>query len=287
MDIGSGVLFGLAAMASWGVSDYFVVRPVREAGVSRTFLWNQLTGLPLMLGVFLIFGDFTPLSIDSALLIAGAGACGMLGSIMFYRGMDVGNVSVVTPIVAAWSVVTAIGGVMILGETLGALQTAGIILAVGGTVLVSLRIADIRSASSSELAKGAEHAAAAMALFGFQFIFLDMLSHRIDWLEAIVLTKAFIAAAAIIWFPIAKRGRWAFPEGAYPAIIMIALFEVLGFMAYGGGISMAQSSIVAPVSATHPLVTIALAVVFLRERLEPNQALGVLCVVGGLVMLSL
>ncbi len=286
MDISSGILFGLAAMASWGVSDFFVVKPVRESGIARTFLWNQLSGLPLMAAAYFIFGAFVPVNAESALLIAGAGICGLLGSVMFYRGMERGNVSVVTPIVAAWSVVTAIGGVAILGETLSALQTIGIILAIGGTALVSMKTADIRKASAGELARGVEFAAAAMLLYGFQFIFLDILSHRIDWLEALLLTKAFVVVLSVIALPLWARGSASFPRATYPYIAMIAVFEVLGFLAYGGGIAVQQSARVAPVSATHPLVTIFLALVLLRERLEPNQMAGVACVIGGLALLS-
>jgi drug/metabolite transporter (DMT)-like permease len=284
--VDSGILFGLLAMASWGLSDFFVVRPVREAGVARSFLWNQLTGLPIMAGAFLLLGTASAVGPDSAALIIAAGACGILGSLAFYRGMEVGKVSVVTPIVAAWSVVTAIGGVAILGESLSALQTAGIILAVCGTALVSVKLSDIRSSAAGELARGVEFAAVAMAFYGLQFIFLDMLSQRMDFLEALALTKGFVVVASFAIVPRFARGAASFPAKVFPAVAMIALFEVLGFVAYGAGIAVEQSSIVAPVSATHPLATILLAFVVLRERLEPNQALGILSVVGGLVLLS-
>lgn len=286
MDIGYGIAFGLLAMASWGLSDFFVVRPVREAGIERTFLWNQLSGLPLMLAAFLIFGR--PMSPDWAdiALIAAAGACGILGSVFFYRGMGVGNVSVITPIVAAWSVVTAIGGVLFLGETLSAIQALGIVLAIGGTALVSLRIGDIRKARLGNLSKGAEFAAVAMLAYGLQFVFLDILSHRLDWLEALALTKAFVVVASAAFFGLSAGRRIGFPAAVFPSIVLIAVFEVLGFLAYGGGISLLESAVVAPVSATHPIVTVILAVVLLGERPEPNQIAGFLAAVVGLALLS-
>ncbi len=286
MDISQGIAFGLMAMASWGLSDFFVVKPVREAGIERTFMWNQLSGLPLMLIAFLAFGKAVPLDWADMALMAAAGVCGLFGSVFFYRGMDVGNVSVITPIVAAWSVVTALGGVLFLGESLSSLQLAGVALAVGGTALVSLRIRDIRKASLGDLSRGVEFAAAAMFAYGLQFVFLDVLSHRMDWLEALVITKAFVVAASIALFGLTAKGRTGFPAAAYPSILMIAVFEVLGFVAYGSGISALQSAVVAPVSATHPLVTIFLAVVLLGERPEPNQLAGVLSVVAGLALLS-
>ncbi len=287
VDVSQGILFGLMAMASWGLSDFFVVRPVREAGISRTFLWNQISGLPLMLAAFLLFGHYSFPAPWMLALIGAAGVCGILGSIFFYRGMRVGNVSVITPIVAAWSVVTAIGGVLFLGESLSPIQTVGVVLAIGGTALVSLRIKDIRKASPKDLARGVEYAAVAMLAFGLQFVSLDILSHEMDWLEALVLAKAFVVAASFAFFSFSDREGTGFPRAVYPSILMIAVFEVLGFLAYGGGISLLQSAVVAPVSATHPLVTILLAVVVLRERPEPNQLAGVLCVVCGLALLSL
>ncbi len=284
VDISQGILFGLMAMASWGLSDFFVVRPVREVGAFRTFLWNQVSGLPIVAVAFLLFGHASPLDPRQLLLMAAAGTCGILGSVFFYRGMRSGNVSVITPIVAAWSVVTAIGGILFLGETLSAIQAGGIILAVTGTALVSIKFKDIRGAG---LSRGVGSAAAAMLFFGLQFIFLDVLSHQVDWLEALLIIRAFVVVASAAAFGIAGRENVGFPSAVYPGILLIAVFEVLGFLAYGGGIALLQSAVVAPVSATHPLVTIILAIVVLRERLEPSQAAGILSVIAGLVLLSL
>lgn len=281
-----GVVFGLAAMISWGLSDFFVVKPVREVGICRSFIWNQISGLIILPIALALWGHIDPINLSEAISIACAGICGIVGSLAFYKGMKIGNVSVITPIVATWSVVTVLGAVIIFGESLTALQTGGVALAVCGTCLVSVKLSDIRKVKNAELAKGVGFAIVALVAFGLQFVFLNSLSHSMNWIEAISLTRLFVVAASLVLF-IFMHLDISFPREVYSSIALIALFEVVGFLAYGQGIAVQQSSIIAPISATHPLVTIMLAFFLLRERLEPNQLLGIGSVICGIIILSL
>ena len=66
----------------------------------------------------------------------------------------------------------------------------------------------------------------------------------------------------------------------------IGVLEVIAFFAYGSGITSEFTAIVAPVSAAFPAVTILLARIFLKERLEINQKTGIFSILAGLVLIS-
>ena len=68
---------------------------------------------------------------------------------------------------------------------------------------------------------------------------------------------------------------------------MIAgLLEAGGVLAMIIGLSQAPIFIVAPLSAAHPIVTMLLALIFLKERLSRVQSVGVMLTVLGVIALS-
>jgi len=77
------------------------------------------------------------------------------------------------------------------------------------------------------------------------------------------------------------------PKNTTSLIILIGALEATGFLAYGMGVNSEHTSIVAPISATFPMVTIILARIFFKERLELNQKIGIISVLCDLVSLSI
>jgi len=66
-----------------------------------------------------------------------AASCGGAGLITFYMALERGKASLVLPLIGLYPVVVAILSVSFLGERIGAVQIAGIVLAVAGGVLLS------------------------------------------------------------------------------------------------------------------------------------------------------
>lgn len=58
-------------------------------------------------------------------------------------------------------------------------------------------------------------------------------------------------------------------------------------MAYNLGVTTAFVSIVSPIAATFPAVTIVLAYIFLKERVVNSQKVGIVAVLAGLILISL
>jgi bacterial/archaeal transporter family protein len=78
----------------------------------------------------------------------------------------------------------------------------------------------------------------------------------------------------------ARRGaRWAFLTGILGGVGNIAFFEAL----VKGG----KASVVAPATALFPMVTVVLALVFLKERLGRTQMAGLALAFGAIYLLSM
>ena len=106
----SSIFAGTVAASCFGVADYVAARAGREEGWRSTLLGAQVSSLPLLLVAAAVFEP--PLAEGAerrgALLVAASlGVVHLLGSVSLYRALQVGVVSVVSPIAGTFGVVTA------------------------------------------------------------------------------------------------------------------------------------------------------------------------------------
>ena len=69
-------------------------------------------------------------------------------------------------------------------------------------------------------------------------------------------------------------------------LIAAGLLDAAGFVAYNIGLDRASVVVMAPIAAAHPLATIVLAMVVLRERPKLFQAIGIVVTLIGVIALS-
>ena len=82
-------------------------------------------------------------------------------------------------------------------------------------------------------------------------------------------------------------GRLPLPAGAgWWLLLGAALLDAAGYVAYNVGLDRAPLALIAPLGASHPLVTIALALVLLRELPTRTQAAGIALTLAGVITLS-
>ena len=84
-----------------------------------------------------------------------------------------------------------------------------------------------------------------------------------------------------------RKKNLSFPKKAPLFVILVGVFEVIDALSYMAGIGLEFTALVAPISATAPMLTIILARMFLKEMLDTNQKLGVVTVIIGVVLLSI
>lgn len=68
--------------------------------------------------------------------------------------------------------------------------------------------------------------------------------------------------------------------------ILCGLFSGLGMLAFYAAMQRGKASIIGPVTALFPLLTILLALVFLKERVNRVQAAGIVLAICAIAVLS-
>jgi drug/metabolite transporter (DMT)-like permease len=69
--------------------------------------------------------------------------------------------------------------------------------------------------------------------------------------------------------------------------LLIGLLGNLGQIAFFAAMRVGQASIVGPVTSLFPVLSVILAIIFLRERINPAQIAGVVLAVASVIILSL
>ena len=275
----------MIAMAGWGVGDFVVARAVRKTDPLTVLVWSQMIGLIPYFPILLLSDSFKIPSGDAILLVFTSALMVTLAYFSLYKGLQVGKVSLITPISACWTIVTVILSSIFLGESLSLIQFLAVILAITGGVIASFKWGEARTSFRAG-AVGLRYAFIAMMCLGIYYVFLDVLVSELSWFMPILLIRLF-TVTYLFTYTLTTQNSISFPKEVALLVILIGLLEFIAFFSYGIGINSEYTAIVAPISATSPVVTIMLAQLLLGESLDTNQKVGVVAVLIALILLFL
>ncbi|MBI4176156.1 MAG: DMT family transporter [Candidatus Aenigmarchaeota archaeon] len=274
----------------WGLSDILVVLAVRRAGASAAFLLSQSIIVLLYLGAGLLIG-MPSLTTTTALLVMLGGILSLAGTLSFFKGLEQGVVSVLSPVAGCAPLVTVATVLLFLGESLTALQMAGAGIAVLGVLFSSFRKRDIFSLELKMLERGAAYGFIALICWGLMFALVDFLTPSLGWFYPLFLIKAAALVLFMLYFT-AQNGwqnmQWQRMAAHWVWILLplIGVLEFAGHLLYGYGVSIDQTALVAPIAFAYPALTVIIAHLLLRERLDGSQYAGVAMAVLGIVLIT-
>jgi drug/metabolite transporter (DMT)-like permease len=229
----------------------------------------------------LLAGDPLPDGTTLAWAVAG-GALGTAGLAGFYRGLAIGSMSIVAPVAATGAAVPVLFGV-IGGERPGAVQVAGILVAMAGVVLASREKGEHVDRAVSRAALGL--ALIAAVGFGGFFVALQRATEAggVGWSLLIVRSVQVVlllTAAAVVRSRLALRPRELAP------IVAVGAGDLTANAMFAVATTMGLLSVVAVLSSLYPAMTVLLARTVLKERVSGMQMAGVGAVLAGIVAIS-
>jgi drug/metabolite transporter (DMT)-like permease len=272
-------VLALAASVAWGVGDFLGGLKSRTLAPLAVLAVAQPVGLAAVGVVALVHWE--PWPEDSVLLAAPAALLGTLGLVAFYRGMAAGSISLVAPL-AATGVLIPVGFGLATGERPSELQLAGIALAVGGAVVTSYEPGSI--AERPRLAAGVGWALLAAVGFGGYFIPMHAAGEAdFVWAALIFRSSAF---ALVVVAVLALRPRLSRSRADLAVIACIGLADTAGNVLFAAAASQGLVSVVSVLASLYPVVTVALARLYLRERVTRVQEGGAVATLTGVVLVS-
>jgi drug/metabolite transporter (DMT)-like permease len=293
-----GIVLGLLTALAWGSSDFFARFATRRIGALRTTLYMQLAGLLLLTICLRWVGGWGHLMDGSGWQPwawgALAGIVNGISTLALYRSFEIGKMAVVAPLSASYPVLTVLLSTL-TGEHLTRMRAAGITLVLVGALLV------VRGETAPGENDGASKPAlksktgrgigwAFLSAIGFGVLFW-LLGTRIvpsvgyaSTVWMIRLTSSVLTALAIflLRLPIAPPR-----EGAVRGwLVGMGLLDTGAFVLNNRGLQLEQISVVSVLASLYGAFTVALAAIFLRERISRWQCSGIVSIFGGIYLIS-
>ena len=286
------VVWGLTAAISYGVADFLCAKASKASGALTTAFSVSVIGCLASVVFWPATGHALQTITAGALAAAVAGgALIAAGSALLFKAFAIGPVSIVSPIGAAYPLVTTVVGVLFLGVSLSSRQSAGIVLVVLGVMtaagLLTARLANAR------LEHGPALSLATAVLWGLAYPLLDRAVSLSGW-PSVVTVQAFVAAAVtglFLWLSRATEPVTMATIGATlrsTPVVAGAVVLLLGTVAVNVGLSGedAAGALVAAPSACYPVITVALALRHFREGVDRLALTGAAVAIGGLALIS-
>jgi drug/metabolite transporter (DMT)-like permease len=282
-----GVALGLTAALLWGLADYSAALASREVGALRVVLGFHVVAV-VLLGIGVVAtSDFGRAGGEHVLVLALVGAVGAVAYLSFYRALAIGPISIVSPVVSGYAATTVVLALFLLGESLSVLEAGAVVLAVGGVMLASSDLASVRKSDSAR-PQGVLLAILAMVTLGGFVFGLAYYAGDLGWLLPIFLGRAStLVVLALALAGDLRRSPRLVSARLLPVIVLLAVLDTGGYVAFNVGTGHADTAIVAGAAAPYAVVPIVLGVVLLEERPAALQWVGIVLVLVSVATLGL
>ena len=272
-------------MLGWGIYDFLGGVYAKQIGPFKSFFWSQLAGLAFIIVLALVSAARGSVSILAITLSAAAAVIYSAGYLLFFKGFEIGNVSIVAATMNLWAVFTMLFAFLFMGQRLSPLQTAGVLMIISGAALASLNWQDIRQQKFT-LSAGVKEAVAGAFFFGVFWNISEIISEQIGWLSTTLFVKFGILLFLLVFSFLVKRGlnlSKAAPQTKY-VVALMGVIEAGAVALVNYGLTIGDAILITPIASALSIVTIALAMIFLKERVTRLQGLGMALAVLGIVV---
>jgi drug/metabolite transporter (DMT)-like permease len=277
----SGVFaVALAALSAlvWGSADFCGGKATRRGGALAVTVVSQIFGLPTLLVCVLLLPG-TPTGSDLA-WGAAAGAAGLAGIVLLYKGLASGRMAVVAPITAVTGALIPMITGLLLDRAPGALALVGAACAVVAIAMVSLSPSDRGAAPVGARLIGL--ALASGAMFGLFFALLGQTGEGSGMWPLVGVRACSITLGLLV---MVRRGMSVrVPRTVLPWVVAAGAGDIAANALYLVAVQDGLMSVIAPIAALYPVSTVLLALAVDKERVRPVQWAGLAFAAGALVL---
>lgn len=275
------LLLALGASLSWGTSDFLGGLKSRSIPLLSVLLTSQTTSLVLLVGIVMLRGEGPP---DAGRLLA-AGIAGLgetVGVAALYLGLATGRMSIVAPVSSIAPAVPVVVGVA-LGEVPSWIESVGLVLIAAGVVCTAFRPRS-ENPAGSPVATSVLYGMLSALGFGTFFVAMDSASEGdLPWG---LLVARLTAVTALSGATALTRPRLATRLTDVPVLAAIGVLIVGADTMYATATTLASLAVVAVLSALHPVVTMGLARIYLREQITRPQLVGIATCLSGVLAIA-
>jgi len=294
------------AMMSWVFFAILTVLLTGIAGVISKYALRSATTSTLVMSSFIVIMPVSIILLLYYVLVTGLGgvepmyiAIGLmsaffanLGFFLYFDSLERGPLLIVGPITSAYPAIIVVVALLVFNETLNPLQAIGVTL----TMAAVITLLYLHGASMGRMK--CPRSALALAIlavisWGVWGILLKAALTGLDVILYLGLPALVMPPLTLGYLKLRNPGKTLretlkIPSYSLPIILAVISVELeqMGFYNETLAVSTGPASLVFPVIAAYPVVTIVIAYAFLKERISLREALLIFAVVTGIILLS-
>lgn len=285
------IVLALGSALAYGVSDFTGGVLTKKAHVFTVILLSQLVSSAILIFALPFWdGSFSWRAVQWG---TAAGVAGMAGAALLYRGLAIGRMGVVAPITAVLAAAIPLSFALAVGERPGSVALIGVVVGLVAVVLISSSPEPVSADAAMETppavvragSRGVVEALGAGAGFGLFFILLERTPGESGLWPLIGTRVSMVAFVAILAAAAGASVRTS--AGMGRSLILLGVINLGADLLFLLATRTGLLSLVAVITSMYPAATVALARVFLNERMVQQQLAGVLCAAASVTLIAL
>ena len=282
------ILCGIGGMFGWGIYDFLGGVYSKQIGPFKSFFWSQLAGLFTILLLLFAFALSFDFSLHIFALIPIAAVVYSAGYLFFFKGFEIGNISIVAAVMNLWAVFTMLFAFVFMGQRLSPQQTMGVFMIITGVTIASLNWQDIKN-HEFKLSRGVKETVLGAFFFGAFWNISEIVSEEIGWLATTLYVKFGIIIFLLIFSQFLKKGLNLAQVSTKTKIMVLLMgsIEAAAVALVNYGLTIGDAILITPIASALSIVTITLAIIFLKDRVTKMQTSGMVTAVAGIIITGL
>ncbi len=279
------LLSGLGGMFGWGIYDFLGGVYSKQIGPFKSFFWSQLAGLISILLLLFAFTINLNIPILVIILLPIAAIVYSVGYLLFFKGFEMGNVSIVAATMNLWAVFTMLFAFIFMGQRLSTIQSLGVFMIILGVTLASLNWREIKN-HNLKLSLGVKETVFGAFFFGVFWNISEIISEKIGWLPTTLFVKFGIIVFLLLFSFLIKR-ELILTKATTKTKLMVLLMgsiEAGAVAIVNYGLTIGDAILITPIASALSIVTITLAIIFLKDKVTKLQGFGMIAAIAGIIV---
>jgi transporter family protein len=247
--------------------------------------WSQLAGLISILLLAVVLRSSLNVPVVVLILSPLAAILYSAGYLFFFKGFEKGNVSIIAATMNLWAVFTMLFAFLFMGQRLSALQTLGVVMIILGATLAALNWSEIRE-QRFQLSAGVKEAVCGAFFFGVFWNVSEIISEEAGWLLTTLFVKFGIILFLLFFSYFVKQGIGLAKISTKTKTIILLMggIEAGAVALVNYGLTIGDAILITPIASALSIVTITLAIIFLKDKVTKIQGLGIITAIAGIIV---
>lgn len=277
------ILFGLLSALSWGAGDFTGGLAARKVGAYRSVFYAEVVGILFLFTVLLFVSEPLP-DARARIFAIAAGMLGTVGLMLLYHSMTLGLMSIAAPVSALLAAVMPVvigvftegfpGFITFLGFGFALLAVWLVSQSEGGVKDILSHLSDLKLPLLAGIG------------FGFYFVLMHEATRDGGSVWHMVFSRMG-GMALITTYLLATRSSWKIDLSAMPIISVNGILDIGGNFFFILAGQAGRLDVASVLSSLFPGATVILAWIFLKERLNRNQWIGVACALIAILLITI